>query len=313
MSQGDGRGKAAGIVVMGQYTLEFRKELSAWQSFPHTASMSEQIKVYAAKNRHIPKRREVRMCQACGAVSIIGGERLLSAERSKHGHFYCDKECAESDRSRVYRTSEAYQAKCDARYQREGKKRNWEKAVCEIYDRQCRFCRRQFFAKSSIESPLCSAECRKQETALRSWIAHRQAQKPREVRCTSCAIAFTILTRTNGEQHYCSELCQQRHYRKIRRHTEREKTTRAFRRKLRARRGAVSLRSQYEKFGGLCQLCGCKTEMLKEYSPHQATVDHIVPLSKQGLHVEENLQLACMLCNARKSDTLADGSQLLLY
>jgi len=290
-----------------------QKEKVAWRNNPHTSSMSDAMKLFAAANRNKPKSRAAKMCQACGAVSIIGSDRLRESNETKHGAFYCDKECAESDRGRVYRTSEAYQKKVDAICQREGKRRNWESTVCKIYDRQCRFCTRQFFANKNIESPLCSSECRKQEAALKSWIAHRKAQKPREVRCTSCAIAFTILTRTNEEQHYCSELCQRRHYRKIRRHTEREKTTRAFRRKLRARRGKVSLRAQFEKFKGVCQLCGCVTEMLKEFAWHQATVDHIVPLSKQGLHVEDNLQLACMACNSKKSDSLADGKQLLLY
>lgn len=314
VSQGDGRGKAAGIVVMGQYTSEFRKELSAWQSFPHTASMSEQIKVYTAKNRHIPKRREVRMCQACGAVSIIGGERLLSAERSKHGHFYCDKECAESDRSRVYRTSAVYQQTISNRYDKDGKLRSWEKRVCKIYDRQCSICSKRFYGRNNKSVPVCSPACRKRNYAIDTWIARRKQQVPREVQCIICDVPFTILTRTQCEdQYFCGNACRKKHVRKMKKHTEREKTDRAMRKKLRSRRGNVSLLSQFKKFDGICQICGSVTELLKQYAPHQATVDHIVPLSKQGLHVEENLQLACMLCNARKSDTLADGSQLLLY
>jgi 5-methylcytosine-specific restriction endonuclease McrA len=53
--------------------------------------------------------------------------------------------------------------------------------------------------------------------------------------------------------------------------------------------------------------------MAKEYRADMATVDHIVPLSKGGLHVEDNVQLACMACNASKSDTLTAERQLLLW
>ena len=35
-----------------------------------------------------------------------------------------------------------------------------------------------------------------------------------------------------------------------------------------------------------------------------ATVDHIIPLSKDGLHAKANCQLAHRLCNSLKQDTL---------
>jgi 5-methylcytosine-specific restriction endonuclease McrA len=308
MSQGDGRGKAAGIVVMGQYTSEFRKELSAWKSFPHTASMSEQIKVYAAKNRHIPKRREARMCQACGAVSIIGGERLLSAERSKHGHFYCDKECAESDRSRVYRTSALYQQTISNRYDKDGKLRSWEKRVCKIYDCQCSICSKRFYGRNNKSVPVCSPACRKRKYAIDAWIANRKKQTPKETQCTECGAVFTALTRTAFDYHYCSASCSRSHSQRNVRHVRRER----IKMPEGSVRGKVSLKSQYAKFQGVCQICNCKTVMAKQYQHDQATVDHIVPLAKGGLHVEENVQLACIECNSRKADSLSKRQQLLL-
>jgi 5-methylcytosine-specific restriction endonuclease McrA len=291
------------------YSAAWRKELGEWMNNPHTSSMSDAMKSHAAKNRHIQKVRESRMCQACGAFSIIGGDRLRESNKSVHNAYYCDKECAESDRGRVYRTAEAYQAKVDARCQREGKLRNWKKEVCRIHDRECRICKRRLFARSKGSSPLCSELCRKKETALREWIKNRAKQNPKEVQCSACGIAFTALTRTKEDQHYCSHACMVKQVRRNRRHTAREKERKRIRRML----GKVSLTSQFYKFKKTCQMCRCKVEMLKEYAPNQASVDHIVPLSRGGLHVEENLQLACVTCNSKKSDTLAIGKQLLLY
>jgi hypothetical protein len=53
-----------------------------------------------------------------------------------------------------------------------------------------------------------------------------------------------------------------------------------------------------------CQLCGIKVRRTKEYAPDQATIDHIAPLSKGGVHSPENCQCACQACNSTKSDRM---------
>lgn len=47
------------------------------------------------------------------------------------------------------------------------------------------------------------------------------------------------------------------------------------------------------KFGGMCAYCGSKDKKL--------TQDHVLPISKGGGHVIENLVPACMDCNRKKS------------
>jgi 5-methylcytosine-specific restriction endonuclease McrA len=37
-------------------------------------------------------------------------------------------------------------------------------------------------------------------------------------------------------------------------------------------------------------------------SPNQATVDHVVPLSKGGMERLDNMQLMCRRCNQAKGD-----------
>lgn len=45
-----------------------------------------------------------------------------------------------------------------------------------------------------------------------------------------------------------------------------------------------------------CYLCG------RRLSQQTATLDHVLPQSKGGNAVPENLRLACAVCNVRKGD-----------
>ncbi|MBU1087985.1 MAG: HNH endonuclease [Candidatus Omnitrophica bacterium] len=49
-------------------------------------------------------------------------------------------------------------------------------------------------------------------------------------------------------------------------------------------------------------------------NPLAITVDHIIPLSKDGEHSYKNTQLACFKCNCLKGNRGIDGGeQLLLF
>lgn len=60
--------------------------------------------------------------------------------------------------------------------------------------------------------------------------------------------------------------------------------------------------------GAVCYLCTEPIDMtIPRTSPMGATVEHIVPLSRQGTDDFENLQLAHWICNIRKSNKLIEG------
>lgn len=63
---------------------------------------------------------------------------------------------------------------------------------------------------------------------------------------------------------------------------------------------AVRREEIFERDGYRCQICRRKTKG-KWPDPRSATLDHIVPLSKGGEHVSENLQCACWRCNHHKA------------
>jgi hypothetical protein len=61
--------------------------------------------------------------------------------------------------------------------------------------------------------------------------------------------------------------------------------------------------------GPFCYLCGVITYYEKPYrmrwtkaKPQMAEIDHIIPLSRGGSHVIQNVAIACSSCNREKSD-----------
>jgi len=68
----------------------------------------------------------------------------------------------------------------------------------------------------------------------------------------------------------------------------------------------------FKRNNGTCYLCG-KQCLKNDYTivdgsfiagDRYPTIDHIVPLSKGGKHEWNNVGLACMKCNRKKSDQL---------
>lgn len=51
----------------------------------------------------------------------------------------------------------------------------------------------------------------------------------------------------------------------------------------------------YERDGRVCKQCGAE---------HGLSIDHIIPVSRGGNSVDDNLQVLCVVCNARKSNKL---------
>jgi hypothetical protein len=79
----------------------------------------------------------------------------------------------------------------------------------------------------------------------------------------------------------------------------------------------VSRLAVFERDGWRCQLCGNavlrKTRANRKTGrlhPRTASLDHIVPLSRGGGHIESNCQCACLRCNIRKHNRLIGQKRL---
>jgi 5-methylcytosine-specific restriction endonuclease McrA len=68
------------------------------------------------------------------------------------------------------------------------------------------------------------------------------------------------------------------------------------------RRVAVSRRAVMARDSGLCQYCGLRAD----------SIDHVVPRSRGGAHVWDNVVAACRSCNTRKRDRLLHETSMRL-
>jgi 5-methylcytosine-specific restriction endonuclease McrA len=68
------------------------------------------------------------------------------------------------------------------------------------------------------------------------------------------------------------------------------------------RRAPLNRRAVFARDGGRCQYCGGPAE----------SIDHVVPRSRGGQHVWENVVAACRSCNTRKRDHLLSETRMAL-
>ena len=67
-------------------------------------------------------------------------------------------------------------------------------------------------------------------------------------------------------------------------------------------RAALNRRAVFARDDNRCQYCGAAAE----------NIDHVVPRSRGGQHVWENVVAACRPCNSRKEDRLVSETALVL-
>lgn len=68
----------------------------------------------------------------------------------------------------------------------------------------------------------------------------------------------------------------------------------------------VSRKRVYRRDDYKCYMCGVDVVESKIYQPNQATLDHVIPLSKGGSHIYDNIKTCCHQCNSMKSDSISD-------
>lgn len=81
-----------------------------------------------------------------------------------------------------------------------------------------------------------------------------------------------------------------------------------------AKRDKITLKALYERKGGVCYICGGSCDYSDfEVRPdgtfiagnHYPSIEHLVPLSKGGLHTWANVDLAHRICNTLKGNQVA--------
>ena len=100
----------------------------------------------------------------------------------------------------------------------------------------------------------------------------------------------------------------------IQAYTETMRELREERRKA-GRQEDIDLDVLIQRDGGICYLCGKKVDKRRKFRRGQPrgdmrnypTVDHVIPLSRGGEHVWENVKLAHHSCNTKKGGRIVDN------
>lgn len=94
---------------------------------------------------------------------------------------------------------------------------------------------------------------------------------------------------------------QEKNPNKVRAYNHRERARRRGAKKT----GLVVPAEIFDRDGWRCQFCRCKVKKpTSRGGLKEATIDHIIPLSRGGSHTEANVQAACRMCNSKKNNKL---------
>lgn len=128
----------------------------------------------------------------------------------------------------------------------------------------------------------------------------RQTEKRLAIRvCRNCGKEYCIEATGYDSSKYCSELCCKRWNMRVKR------DRRIRRMNNREHDNDITLEKLFDRDKGICRLCGKPCDRNdKTCGPNYPSIDHIIPISKGGKHVWDNVQLAHRQCNIAKRDTI---------
>lgn len=157
----------------------------------------------------------------------------------------------------------------------------------------CRNCGKKFHARNTLKQKYCSEKC------MRAFNRDNCGKQ-------CCVNDCSRPVRARG-------MCSM-HWRRWARATGREKNPvwddrrrsnyeiRRARKKSNGRVEDFQNVDVYERDNWICGVCGLKVDpCLRWPDPMSASLDHIIPLSRGGSHTLDNVQLAHLVCNERKS------------
>ena len=260
------------------------------------ASSGRSVKFCSVECRTKSHNRRKRMvsgeCPNCGEAFT----KRRPGGRRKPGHkIYCSEGC--------YRE-----------YQRTSEWGSDRATSCRVYFPTCVSCGRLFCSRHRNHKT-CSASCQKQRACAAARRVSERRHNPGRKSCCQCGKQF-IPAYGSKRRRLCSEFCARKWS-----HSRDNPSRRAASLRRAARlRGANTLstidpKQIYKRDGWTCQICGSRVIKRRKAShlhPLAATIDHIVPVSLGGAHVESNLQTAHRICNSLKGASERYGQEWLI-
>jgi hypothetical protein len=219
------------------------------------------------------KEPETLLCKYCGIE--FKRKRTTQPQRGETNE-YCSRACGY--KGRRLKTIELKEEE-----KRQKKEKN--KAICIVCGQE--------FIKKTINSKHCSREC--QYFDEKKKVREKYNKKPiYNKTCPKCSV--TYLVRGSILK---SPLCPTCSLKALRREHKQKREM--------VQRGVyiedVPLEYIYMRDNGICQICKKKVKLNKDTNHNEhASLDHIIPLSKGGVHASYNIQLAHRICNSIKNN-----------
>lgn len=168
-------------------------------------------------------------------------------------------------------------------------------SFCDISPIKCRVCESLQVKRGKSKSNICKPCWRKSLFNLGRSI------KQKEVLCRCCGVLH-IAKKVSSLCPDCSSVRAlvakrkgKRIARSVRRFTQRcEKYGVVYTK--------INRPDVFNRDNWTCVYCGVRVVRTKHYAPNQATLDHVIPLSKGGTHTMDNVVTACQQCNSVKSN-----------
>ena len=217
-----------------------------------------------------------RYCVCCG--------NMFKPKTSKAK--YCTNECANQHKSKLYRlpNSKMQKSKVTVNGVKIG-------AKCNLSFNKCKGCNGDRATLSPKTGLYCSVKCQTHcyyETACKSG---KRSRSVGLAVCSWCG-AKRYLDKHSSKL-FCSAKCSSKKAKAERRHRKRTANYSA----------GISWKTAVKRFGWACSGCGVTCVRPSGFNnPIEATLDHIVPISKGGSHTWDNVQLLCRECNTAKRD-----------
>lgn len=144
----------------------------------------------------------------------------------------------------------------------------------------------------------CATMHEKPREITQEW---SKAHTMREKTCTNCGETFYT---NDARKKYCTKECRKKLYNKTIRIKRYQQIT------SREHDNDITLQQLYIRDKGRCYICGGQTDWndyklinkTKIGQGNYPSIDHVIPLTKQGTHTWDNVRLAHTKCNQRKGN-----------
>ena len=262
-------------------------EGARWLQYPFQFRLSDSVVAVRSRIRRVVDKAQVGFCCFCGSAKVMG--EAVQRSVSKGNRFFCDQECAANWRS-IYYASANHKPMELQRQETKLRKQAEDQAKRE------------------------QADIKWRERQAARELKQKERRTSGYVKCAQCN--NTVWVEKHATRKYCSFECGQKAHRNSEKTKANRRRANRNREHIKRTKGIgdmidiVEVMKRHKK-----RCCNCNTLCVKPEGynwPNEANIDHILPVSKGGLHIWSNVQLLCRRCNIAKSDNVADGTQLML-